>query len=81
MRLAGCNDVLNVGLLRRSEAGTRVWPVHRAKLPDDVPLDGLGVGVVALAVIDRAAVFRRHGEPVPGLGGRGADEREDGEQQ
>ena len=67
MRLARRDNVLDVALTRRPEAGARVGPVDRSQRPDDVVLDGLGVGVVAFALVGRAPVLGGDGETAPGF--------------
>ena len=76
MRLARRDDVLDVALTGRSEAGAGVGPVDRPQRPDDVLLDELGVGLVALPLVGRAAVLGGYGEAAPRLGGHGSCKRD-----
>ena len=76
VRLARDNDVFDVGLGGRREAGAGVGTVDRAEPEHDGVLDRLGIGVVAILVELSAAMLGRDGEAAPSLGQSTVDESE-----
>ena len=62
MRLTRGDNVLDVGLGLRGEAGPGVGPVHRAQRAYDFLFHRLRVAVVPFLVVGRASMFRGHGE-------------------
>ena len=76
VRLARGDDVLDIGLCGRREAGARVGAVDRAEFTDNLALDGLRIRVVTLLVVGSAAVLGGDGEAPPGLGRDVGDESE-----